>query len=264
MCEASRLYLKIQEEENKKSISGKHRSNTSRPINSPAEQILSLQRTIGNQAVQRLINSGAMQANLMVSVAKEIHAEGAASVQHSLEQQMDKSEDGMSPSPPGECTCGRSMDDEHMSPHEAGNKTHEDGVAIPERPAEAGWWSGNWYTTDNTIICDGSGHLKIHEATSYKHGVQECTRKHESRHRKDWYARYGANICKGRRKGDLPHYDPPGKGTYEDFLKKSECAAWKVGEKCRKEKLKACTNQACKNYVQPHVTFAKQMVRRYC
>lgn len=264
MCEASRLYLKIQEEEKKKSISGKQRSNNARTMNSPAEHFLSLQRTIGNRAVQRLIGSGAMQADFMVSGLKEIRGQKTASVWHALEQQMDKSEDGMNPSPPCECACGRNMDDERMSPHETGNKAQKDGVAAPGRPAEAGWWSGNWYTTDNTIICDGSGSLKIHEATSYGHGVQECTRKHEGQHRPDWYARYGADICKGRKAGDLPHYDPPGKEKYADFLKKSECAAWKVGEKCRKEKLKACANQACKNYVQPHVTFAEQMVKKYC
>ncbi len=264
MCESSRLYLKIQEEEKKKSISGKQRGNTARTVNSPAEHFLSLQRTIGNRAMQRLIGSGAMQANLMVSGPKDIHVQEASRVWHALEQQMDMSEDGMNPSPSFECACGRNMDDERMSPHETGNKIHKDEAAVPERPAEAGWWSGNWYTTKNTIICDGSGSLKIHEATNYMHGVQECTRKHEGQHRKDWYARYGADICRGRANGDLPHYDPPGKGTYADFLKKSECKAWKVGQKCRKEKLKACADQACKDYVQPHVTFAGRMVRRYC
>lgn len=264
MCESSRLYLKIQEEEKKKSISGKQRSNTARTVNSPAGHILSLQRTIGNRAMQRLIGSGAMHANLIASEPKDIHVQEAARVWYALEHQTDKSEDGMNQSPPFECACGRNMDDEHMSPHETSNKTYKDEASVPERPAEEGWVTGNWYTTKNTIICNGSGSLEIHEATSYKHGVQECTRKHESRHRKDWYTRYGAKICKGRKKGDLPTYDPPGKGKYEDFLKKSECAAWKVGEKCRKEKLKACANQACKDYVQPHVTFAEQMVKKYC
>jgi RHS repeat-associated protein len=136
-------------------------------------------------------------------------------------------------------------------------------------PDEAGWWSGDWYKTKNTIICDGNGNLIVHEATNYKYGVQECTRKHEQQHVADWLARYGNEICKGRAKGDLPYYDPPSKEKYASFLKKSECASWKITEKCRKEKLEKCCELGndevnCVNYVKPKAKFAEEQVKKYC
>jgi len=42
------------------------RTKSSQPIKTPADRILSLQRTIGNQAVQRLIKSGTLQAKLKI------------------------------------------------------------------------------------------------------------------------------------------------------------------------------------------------------
>jgi len=42
------------------------RTKSSQPIKSPADRILFLQRTIGNQAVQRLIKSGTLQAKLRI------------------------------------------------------------------------------------------------------------------------------------------------------------------------------------------------------
>jgi hypothetical protein len=157
-------------------------------------------------------------------------------------------------------------------------ETPEPGVMPPdvERPAERavgtsaappleeGWWTGDWYTGTNTIICDGSGSLTIHEATSYEHGVQDCTRSHENSHKGDWYGRYGEDICKGRSKGDLPHFNPQGKEAYADFLKASECTAWKIGQTCRNEKLAACTDDECKNYVKNFTSQADTQVEKYC
>jgi hypothetical protein len=169
--------------------------------------------------------------------------------------------------PPIQCSACR----EDAGP--AGRKPEEDGWftaatakdgMVPSPPREDGWWTGNWYTGSNTIICDGSGSLTIHEATNYPHGVQECTRLHEGQHRTDWYARYGNDICKGRAKGDLPYFDPPGKEAYADFRKTSECAAWKVGRDCRNEKLSACGDDACKTAVQKHVDWANNRVKHYC
>lgn len=48
------------------SVSTKPKENLSQSIDSPMEQILHLQRTIGNQAVQRLLKSGAIQAKLKI------------------------------------------------------------------------------------------------------------------------------------------------------------------------------------------------------
>ncbi|NLX26322.1 MAG: hypothetical protein GXY61_10245 [Lentisphaerae bacterium] len=139
-------------------------------------------------------------------------------------------------------------------------------------PAESGWFTGAWYINQNTIICDGNGSLIIHEATSYQYGIQDCTRKHEQQHITDWKSRYGANLCKGRNCGDLPYYDFSRwlfwKDSYSVFLNKSECSAWKIGLKCRKEKLNKCCNEkdpsACKRYVEPFVEQAEAQVKKYC
>ncbi|MFZ3383025.1 MAG: DUF4157 domain-containing protein [Candidatus Methanoperedens sp.] len=50
---------------------------TSQSISSPAEQILFLQRTIGNQAVGRLINSKALQAKLIIGQPGDIYEQEA-------------------------------------------------------------------------------------------------------------------------------------------------------------------------------------------
>lgn len=139
-------------------------------------------------------------------------------------------------------------------------------------PMEAGWFTGSWYQNKNTIICDGCGNLVVHEATKYPYGVQDCTRKHEQSHIKDWKRRYGSNICEGRKKGDLPHYNFSKwkfwKSSYKDFLKKSECKAWKIGLKCREKKLKDCCSDknpsACEKFVKDKVKQAKDMVKKYC
>ncbi len=47
---------------NRINLNSQKRKKFLQPANSPADRILSLQRTIGNQAVQRLIESGALQA----------------------------------------------------------------------------------------------------------------------------------------------------------------------------------------------------------
>lgn len=173
---------------------------------------------------------------------------------------------------PCACKLPSSVSREHQSlltrPREAGWFTAD---SLATRPRETGWFTGNWYLTENTIICNGTGAFTINEATSYNHGVQECSRKHEQSHMGDWQTRYGNDICKDRAKGDLPYFVPEGKESYASFLKKSECTAWTVGKTCRTEKLAACDSldtdekkQACKDYVQPHVDFAGTQVTKYC
>ncbi len=49
----------------------------SHSITSPIGQILHLQRTIGNQAVQRLIKSGTIQAKLKIGQARNIYEQEA-------------------------------------------------------------------------------------------------------------------------------------------------------------------------------------------
>lgn len=265
----------------------------------PAQE---LERTIGNQAVLRLVR-GATQPKQVppaqcapCAAAQAMHASAPKDEPVVPHEGMDEDEtkaarEGMdedetkspheggetedeagAPAPdtdePAECACGG----DKASECSCGGGTKEESREAappregpePARPQEAGWFTGNWYTSQNTIICDGSGSLGINEATSYQYGVQDCTVQHESSHRTDWYARYGNDICKGRAKGDLPNFTPSGKESYADFLKKSECKAWKVGQKCRQEKLAACKDDACKNYVKTFTTQADAQVKSYC
>jgi hypothetical protein len=151
--------------------------------------------------------------------------------------------------------------DHPRDPRRAGWMTSSDS---DRRPMEAGWWTSRT-PTSNTIGCDGSGSLVVmNNGATYQYGLTDCTISHEQVHVNDWLGRYGSDICKGRAQGDLPHFDPPGTDTYETFLEKSECNAWTVGAACRKEKLAACTTDACKTYVQGHVDFAEKMVKKYC
>src|SRR3990172_12115266 len=48
-----------------------------RSMSSPVDRILYLQRTIGNQAVQRLIKSGALQAKLRIGQPGDIYEQEA-------------------------------------------------------------------------------------------------------------------------------------------------------------------------------------------
>ena len=66
MGEISRLYAKIPDVQKSNSVLRIQKTKSSQPIKSPADRILFLQRTIGNQAVQRLIKSGTLQAKLRI------------------------------------------------------------------------------------------------------------------------------------------------------------------------------------------------------
>jgi len=60
------MLTKTSENKGKVSVSSKPKENLSQSKDSTVVQILHLQQTIGNQAVQRLINSGTLQAKLTI------------------------------------------------------------------------------------------------------------------------------------------------------------------------------------------------------
>ena len=222
---------------------------------------------LGNRAFSRFLES-----QLMVSPPRETREPEDGEDEREVYDQIPQE---ASAARPKECACAAGTNNNDASPethpHEAGWFTGQMYLNAVRPPREEGWFTGNWYLTSNTIICDGGGDFTINESTNYLHGVQECSVKHEQSHMADWKARYGADICKGRAKGDLPYSVPAGKETYDKFLKKSECKAWKVGRTCRKEKLKACDSldtaekkTSCKDYVKKHVTFAEKQVKKYC
>ena len=66
MDKISRLYAKTPIVKRSNSSLRIQRKKVSKQLKSPADRILFLQRTIGNQAVQRLIKSMALQAKLKI------------------------------------------------------------------------------------------------------------------------------------------------------------------------------------------------------
>ena len=66
MAEKVQLAAKTSEAKRENSASKTRKIESPQSMSSPADQVLYLQRTIGNQAVQRLIKSGALQAKLKI------------------------------------------------------------------------------------------------------------------------------------------------------------------------------------------------------
>ncbi len=67
MAERSQLVVKKPDAKRDNSVSKSRKPGYSQSMSSPSDYILFLQRTIGNQAVQSLIKSGALQTNLRIS-----------------------------------------------------------------------------------------------------------------------------------------------------------------------------------------------------
>jgi len=70
-------YAKLPETKRKNSPLRIQRKKSSQQIKSPADRILFLQRTIGNQAVQRMVRSGALQAKLRIGQPGDMYEQEA-------------------------------------------------------------------------------------------------------------------------------------------------------------------------------------------
>lgn len=92
------LTVKKPENRGKDTVSKKPKADISRPgpMASPVEQILHLQRTIGNRAVTRLIQSGALQAKLKIGKPNDIYEKEA---DHMADRLMRMSEGELAPAP---------------------------------------------------------------------------------------------------------------------------------------------------------------------
>ena len=77
MAERANLSIKKPEAKRENKTSQTKKSEPSQSISSPVEQILFLQRTIGNQAVGRFIKSGALQAKLRIGQPGDIYEQEA-------------------------------------------------------------------------------------------------------------------------------------------------------------------------------------------
>ena len=88
MSQRTRVIDKTSMAKREKSNSYLRKTNTSNSINSPVDRILFLQRTIGNQAVQRLIKSGALQAKLRIGQPGDKYEQVADAVMRMPELQV--------------------------------------------------------------------------------------------------------------------------------------------------------------------------------
>lgn len=77
MGEAVRASVKAPEIKKENPVSQVQKGNFYQQVSSPVEKILILQRTIGNQAVQRLMKSGALQAKLRIGAPGDIYEQEA-------------------------------------------------------------------------------------------------------------------------------------------------------------------------------------------
>lgn len=87
----------------------------------------------------------------------------------------------------------------------------------------------------NSIVCRG-GQLVVQNNNSGPDSA--CTQAHEGQHMKDWKERYGENLCSGVSDGSLP----VGGNGYDEFLRQSECKAYKVGKACREKSLETAAD----------------------
>ena len=78
MNEKTRLTVKVPEAKKESHASNKtQKPDFSQSINSPIDQIMFLQRTIGNQAVGRLLKAGVLQAKLKISQPNDVYEQEA-------------------------------------------------------------------------------------------------------------------------------------------------------------------------------------------
>lgn len=77
MVERAQVSIKKPEAKRENKASQTQKTGSYQSISSPVDRILLLQRTIGNQAVGRLIESGALQAKLKIGRPGDIYEQGA-------------------------------------------------------------------------------------------------------------------------------------------------------------------------------------------
>jgi hypothetical protein len=90
-------------------------------------------------------------------------------------------------------------------------------------------------STLNSIVCRG-GRLVVQNTNTGPD--RACTQAHEEQHIADWKARYGKNLCSGVSDGSLP----VGGDGYADFLRQSECKAYRIGKACRQKLLETASD----------------------
>jgi len=93
-------------------------------------------------------------------------------------------------------------------------------------------------------------------------GIAECVRKHEESHASDWKGRW-PDGCKDKADGDQI---PLGGTGYAAFLKRSECTAYGVEERCIAPKAAAAARgkTACEVTLRDHLADTRTQKGTYC
>ena len=117
-----------------------------------------------------------------------------------------------------------------------------------------------------TIVCDGSGDygVQLNSWAGAKCGIEDCVRRHEESHAKDWRKRW-PDGCKNADGTPKPAgaQIPLGGPGYDEFLKKSECDAYTTEVPCEEAALAGATKE-CKPYVQGVLDDTKKQQKSYC
>jgi hypothetical protein len=137
----------------------------------------------------------------------------------------------------------------------AGGSTPIDAVAMPREKKIEGT-PAPIDSDSNSIICM-KGVLVVQNNNSGSD--KDCTQAHENSHIADWKHRYGDDLCRGVPNGSLP----VGGEGYDDFLKKSECKAYKVGKVCREKLLKSVAEHD-KAEIQRAIDRDNSQIKHYC
>ena len=109
----------------------------------------------------------------------------------------------------------------------------------------------------NSIVCKG-GKLEIQIGN--KTASDKCTPDHEQVHINDWKKRYGDNLCSGVPDGQLPC----GGKDYKDFMRQTECDAYKAGKACREKLLKDCVTEEEKKKLEDKIKIDDQRIELNC
>jgi len=107
----------------------------------------------------------------------------------------------------------------------------------------------------NTIICY-KGKLTIQNKNEGP--GRKCYGVHEYVHLKDWLKRYGEDVCKGRKNGTTP----VGGDGYEEFLRQSECKAYKADKPCFEDLLKNCKEKD-REALEKEINWSKEQLETY-
>lgn len=94
MSERAKITAKTSDAKKENSVSQTKKNNLSKSANSPIDEILFLQRTVGNHAVETLLKSGVIRAKLTIGQPGDIYEQGADRVADQVMRMQDPSTAG--------------------------------------------------------------------------------------------------------------------------------------------------------------------------